>query len=146
MVTRMFFRCSFIQYTVLHCNEKTFMCSFSGNCAASVSIYTFICLRAIFIFPGSVHIFPAEEQAGQLWKYINRSQTHECENRDCGRTIPFLGIFVQNFRYWFLQCVQQLLIVQRFANFLNRLFSESRTLITDKWSRKSPHLMSRAGF
>ncbi len=32
-------------------------------------------------------------------QYINRSQTHECENGDWGRPIPFLGIFVSNFRY-----------------------------------------------
>jgi hypothetical protein len=31
----------------------------------------------------------------------NRSQTNECENLDCGRAIPFLGIYVSNFRYWF---------------------------------------------
>jgi hypothetical protein len=32
---------------------------------------------------------------------INRSQTHEFENWGCG-IAPFLGIFVSNFRYWFL--------------------------------------------
>ncbi len=31
-------------------------------------------------------------------KKINRSQTHECGNWDCGRAIPYLGIFVLNFR------------------------------------------------
>jgi hypothetical protein len=30
-----------------------------------------------FIFPGSVHIFPAAEQADSSWEYINRSQTHK---------------------------------------------------------------------
>jgi hypothetical protein len=29
---------------------------------------------------------------------FNRSQTHACGNWDCGRTIPFLGIFVSNFQ------------------------------------------------
>jgi hypothetical protein len=34
-----------------------------------------------------------------LWEYINRPKTHECGNRDCVCVIPFLGIFVSNFRY-----------------------------------------------
>ncbi len=33
------------------------------------------------------------------WEYINRSQTHECGNWVYGVAIPFLGIFVSNFRY-----------------------------------------------
>jgi hypothetical protein len=32
---------------------------------------------------------------------VNRSQTHECGNWDCGGAIPFLGIFVLIFGYWF---------------------------------------------
>ncbi len=48
-----------------------FMYSFSEKCAASVPIPTFMCLWAIYIFPGSVHIFPAAEKANQSWEYIN---------------------------------------------------------------------------
>jgi hypothetical protein len=32
------------------------------------------------MFPGSVHIFPAAEQADPSWKYINLSQIYECRN------------------------------------------------------------------
>jgi hypothetical protein len=80
--------------------------SFSGNCAASAPIYTFMCLWAINIFPGSVHIFPTAKKADPSWEYIIRSQTHECGNWDWGPDIPFLGIFVSNFRH-FVFAVQE---------------------------------------
>ncbi len=93
---------------VLHCNEDVIYVFFfweqrglSPNFHIQVSV-------AIYIFPGSVYVFPEGEQAGRSWEYINRSQAHECENWDCGRAIPNLGlfspllrIFVSNFPYCF---------------------------------------------
>ncbi len=72
-----------------------FICSFSGNCAASAPISTFMCLWAI-----SVHICPPAEKADPSWEFIIRSLTHECRNWDWGPDIPFLGIFVPNFRHF----------------------------------------------
>ncbi len=83
-----------------------FIYSFSGNCAASATISTFMCLWASYIFPGAVHIrvFPPAEKADPSWGYVLvhviRSQIHECGNWDWGPDIPFLGIIVSNFRHF----------------------------------------------
>jgi hypothetical protein len=64
-------------------------------------IFTFVCLRAIYIFPRSVHLFSCSRIycTDRSWEYINRSQKHECRTCDCGSAVPFLGIFVSNFQF-----------------------------------------------
>jgi hypothetical protein len=80
-----------------HNTEKWNKYSQKRKCAASVLVSTFMFLWAIYIFPGSVCPFCCRK-VDRFWKYINRSQTHECGNWDWGHAILFCyyinGIFV----------------------------------------------------
>jgi hypothetical protein len=45
--------------------------------------FHFIHLWAIYIFPGSVHLFFCSQIGRPMWwEYINRSQIYECRNWD----------------------------------------------------------------
>ncbi len=68
------------------------------NIGASVPISTFMCLRAIYIFPRSVCLFCWRKYVDRSWGYTNRSQTHECWNWGWGRAIPRKGIHKWDFR------------------------------------------------
>jgi hypothetical protein len=63
--------------------KTQFMYSFSGNCAASVPISTFVCLWAIYMYISCSRI-------GR--EYINRSQTHINVK---------IGTVAEQFRYYF---------------------------------------------
>ncbi len=63
-----------------------------------------MCLWAIYIFPGSVHIFPPAEKADPSWKYIIRSQAHECGNWDWGPIFLFWEYLFQILGILSLQC------------------------------------------
>ena len=75
---------------------------FSGNYWASVPISKIhVSASDVYSQDRSTYFLQQNIQADQSWEYINRSLTHECGNWDCGHAIPFLRIFVSNFRYWF---------------------------------------------
>ncbi len=94
-----------------------------------------MCLWAIYIFPGSVHIFPPAEKADPSWEYINRSQTHECGNWDWGPDIPFLGIFVSNFRHFAFAVhwleIRRLLLTCRVISWFDYFLFNKQTLNED---------------
>ncbi len=54
------------QHSKYTATKIPFMYSFSGNCAASVPITTFVWLRPNYIFPGSVHIFGCSKIDGPI--------------------------------------------------------------------------------
>jgi hypothetical protein len=73
-------------------------------------------------------------QIGRGNLYINRSQTHECGNWDCGRSIPFLETFVANFGYCvFAVLGTGLLLVGNF-----RIFSSNTNLISKSINEDVP--------
>jgi hypothetical protein len=68
-------------------------------------ISTFMCLWAIYIFPGSICLFCCKKYVDRSREYINRSQTHQCGNLDWGRAIPIKGIHKCDFRCSVLVCL-----------------------------------------
>ncbi len=95
------------------------MYSQKRNCAASVPISTFMCLCAIYIFQRSAHLgeFPAADIGRPIRGIYNRSLKHDCRNWDWSRAVPFLTIFVSNFRFVLLQCNRITFLLFLFNNF-----------------------------
>ncbi len=59
-----------------------------------------VCERFIYSRdrPWSICLFCWRKYVDRSWEYINRSQTHECGNRDWGHAIPRKGIHKWDFR------------------------------------------------
>ncbi len=97
---------------LLHCNENPIyifpekeLRGLSPNFHMHVSVSD-VCVPRI----GPHTVFPAAEIGWPILGIYksNRSQTHECGNWDWDQAIPFLEIFVSNFRIVSVQCVPSL--------------------------------------
>jgi hypothetical protein len=65
----------------LHCNENPiYIFLFWKLRGFSPNFHIHVSVTDLYIFPESVHIFPAAEWADPPWEYINCSQ--ECEHWD----------------------------------------------------------------
>ncbi len=84
-----------------HCNENPiYVFLFWELRGLSTNFHFHVSVSVLYILRIGPHV-SCSRIGRRSGGYINRSQTHECGNWDCGRAIPFLGIFVSNFRYWF---------------------------------------------
>ncbi len=89
----------------LRCNEILFMYSQKKNCAASVLISIFLCMWAIYLIPRPIFscsrigrpIVGTYNSLTDTWKW----------KLGLSRAIPFLGIFVSNFRYCVVAVMQR---------------------------------------
>jgi hypothetical protein len=91
----------------MHCNENPInVFPEMELCGLSPNLHIHVSVSDLYIPRTGPHIFLQQKRQADHWEYINCSQTHECGNWDGGRAIPFLGMFVSNFRYFvFAVCV-----------------------------------------
>ncbi len=111
---------------IVHCNgNSVYIFIFWELRGLSPNFHIHVSVSDLYsIFPASVHIFPPAEKADP--SYIIRSQSQECGNWDWGPDIPFLGIFVSNFRHFdFAVWMQWFLVHQnpRAFKIYNRKFA-----------------------
>jgi hypothetical protein len=87
---------------VEHCNENPFyIFLFWELRGLSPNFHIHVSVSYSYIHGIGPHISCSRIGRSIVEIYINRSQTNECGSRDCGRAIPFLGIFVLICRYWY---------------------------------------------
>ncbi len=66
-------------------------------CSVSQFLHSYVCERFIYFQDQSAYS-ALGKYVDRYWEYINRSQTHECGNWDCGRAISRKGIQKWDFR------------------------------------------------
>jgi hypothetical protein len=82
----------------VHCNENPIYVFLDWELRdLSLNFHTLVSVSDLYIPRISPHISCYFDGGNILINYIHMNM----ENWDCARTIPFLGIFVSNFRYWF---------------------------------------------
>jgi hypothetical protein len=92
---------------LLHCNGKSiYVFLFWELRGLSPSFHIHVSVSDLFSPRIGPHISSSRQKADPSGEYIIRSQTHECGNWDRDPDIPFLGLFISNFRHFvFAVCV-----------------------------------------
>ena len=92
--------CSSFSATSSHCNENPiYVFLFWELRGLSPNFHIHVSVSDLYIPRIGPHISFSRLGRSIVGKYcLKRSQAHECRNWECGRAIPFLGIFVSTFR------------------------------------------------
>jgi hypothetical protein len=86
-------------YYLMHCNENPiYVFPEKELRSLSPNFHIHVPVSGLEVPRIGQHIFRHLKRQTDC-ENTNPSQTHECGNWDGGRVIPFLGIFVSNFRY-----------------------------------------------
>jgi hypothetical protein len=81
----------------LHCKEiSIYVFPEKELRGLSLNFHIYVSVSDLYISTDRSY-FPAAEYADRSWEFKNSTQKHEFRNWDCGRAIPFLGIYVSNF-------------------------------------------------
>jgi hypothetical protein len=91
----------FLCYTIIHCNGNSeYILLFWELRGLSPNFHIHVSVSDLYVPRIGPHISSSRKGRPIVGIYINRSLTHECRNWDWDPDIPFLGIFVSNFRHF----------------------------------------------
>jgi hypothetical protein len=117
-----------------HCNENPIYVFLFWELRGLSPNFPILSVSDSYIPRISSHISCSTTARSTVGIYIYHSQSHG--NWDCGRPIPFMGIFVSNFQYWFFAVREEKACKVWYIDF-NIFFRNERDLKDGKIVEKS---------